>query len=42
MLVRIHNQVLCKATENLLVDNLLIDVLARLALPLFKTHFMSD
>ena len=33
MLVRIHNQVLCKATENLLVDNLLIDVLTRLALP---------
>jgi len=24
MLVRIHNQVLCKATENLLVDNLLM------------------
>lgn len=37
MLVRIHNQVLCKATENLLVDNLLIiDVLTRLALPLSR------
>ena len=36
MLVRIHNQVLYKATENLLVDNLLIDVLTRLALPLSR------
>ena len=36
MLVRIHNQVLCKATENLLVDNLLIDVLTRLALLLSR------